>query len=443
MRFRLSQLVLLLAVTTVATAVAGLVATYRTADHELRHVLDEDLESQTRMLAKLLAAGRIDMPRGELALLLTKAFKPDEDDALWASVYDLSTDQLASNLPHHLELKSLNSGDVSLQWGGHDWHGYQRREAELVVQLLRRADLYADVQGDIVEDIIVPVVAGSGINLLLLGAFLGMLLWPLSRLVRQLESRNADSLEPLTVRTPVAEIGVLRDSLNRLMEGIDSVLRRERQFSNDVAHELRTPLTTLKLELAGPDPDLAMLGTEVNRIARVVEQLLTLARIEEGHWRASFSQIRFADFWAAEGPRIADQVAAARMELEVDIQPTTITGDAVLIQVLIQNLVRNVMQHCSNHTRIYISMTSESGQPVLAISDNGPGMAPDQLERLNAGSFTRLDSKNEGLGLGLAICHRIAQVHGARLGFAANPGGAPGLRVEIRFPSQTSLNAAR
>jgi hypothetical protein len=104
-------------------------------------------------------------------------------------------------------------------------------------QLLRRADLYADVQGDIVEDIVVPVVAGSAINLLLLGAFLGLLLWPLSRLVRQLESRNADSLEPLTVRTPIAEIGVLRDALNRLMEGIDSVLRRERQFSNDVARE--------------------------------------------------------------------------------------------------------------------------------------------------------------------------------------------------------------
>jgi hypothetical protein len=113
------------------------------------------------------------------------------------------------------------------------------------------------------------------------------------------------------------------------------------------------------------------------------------------------------------------------MELEADIQPVAIAGDAVLIQVLIQNLVRNVMQHCAQHTRIHISMTSESGQPVLAISDNGPGMAPDQLERLNAGSFTRMDSKHEGLGLGLAICHRIAQVHGARLVFAANPGGAP------------------
>ena len=434
MKFRLSQLVLLLAVTTVATAVAGLVTTYRTADHELRDVLDEDLESQGRMLARLLASGRIDMPRAELASLLTRAFKLDEEETLWVSVYDLSTSELASNLPHHLELKSLDSGTVSLQWDGHDWHGYQRREAGLVIQLLRRADLYADVQGDIIEDIMVPVVAGTSINLLLLAVFLGMLLWPLSRLVRQLESRSAESLEPLTVRTQVAEISVLRDTLNSLMEGVDSVLRRERQFSNDVAHELRTPLTTLKLELAGPDPDLAMLGAEVNRIARVVEQLLTLARIEEGHWRASFAPIQFAGFWAAEGPRIASKIAAAQMELETDIQPATIVGDAVLIEVLIQNLVRNVIQHCPQYTRIHISMTSKAGQPVLVVSDNGPGLPPDQLERLNAGGFTRLDSKHEGLGLGLAICHRIAQVHDARLGFAANPGGAPGLRVEIRFP---------
>ena len=123
------------------------------------------------------------------------------------------------------------------------------------------------------------------------------------------------------------------------------------------------------------------------------------------------------------------------MELEADIQAATVAGDAVLIQVLIQNLVRNVIRHCPQHTRIHISMASESGQPVLVVSDNGPGMPPDQLERLNAGGFTRLDSKSEGLGLGLAICHRIAQVHGARLRFTANPGGAPGLRVEIRFPS--------
>ena len=435
MKFRLSQLVLVLAVATVATAVVGLVATYRTADHELRHVLNEDLERQSRMLAKLLVAGSIDMPRGELASLLTKAFKPDQEETLWVSVYDLSTSQLASNLPHHLQLKSRDSGTLSLQWDGHAWKGYQRREAELVVQLLRRTDLYADVQRDIIEDIMVPVVAGTSINLLLLGAFLGMLLWPLSRLVRQLESRNADSLEPLTLRTQVAEISVLRDALNKLMEGVDSVLRRERQFSNDVAHELRTPLTTLKLELASPDPDLVMLGAEVNRIARVVGQLLTLARIEEGHWRSSFSRIQFAEFWAAEGPRIVDEVATAQMELEADIQPATIVGDAVLIQVLIQNLIRNVMQHCPPHTRIHISMVSESGQSVLTVSDNGPGIPPDQLDRLNVGGFTRLDSKNEGLGLGLAICHRIAQVHGARLGFTANPGGEPGLRVEIRFPS--------
>ncbi|MEZ5565991.1 MAG: hypothetical protein R3F24_10930 [Gammaproteobacteria bacterium] len=81
----------------------------------------------------------------------------------------------------------------------------------------RRADLYADLQGEILEDIMVPVVAGTSINLLFLAAFLGMLLWPLSRLVRQIESRNADSLEPLTVGSPIVEIGVLRDKLNRLI----------------------------------------------------------------------------------------------------------------------------------------------------------------------------------------------------------------------------------
>ncbi|MEZ5565990.1 MAG: HAMP domain-containing sensor histidine kinase [Gammaproteobacteria bacterium] len=201
-----------------------------------------------------------------------------------------------------------------------------------------------------------------------------------------------------------------------------------------MAHELRTPLTTLKLELAGPDPDIAMLGTEVNRIARVIEQLLTLARIEEGHWRAGFSKIQFAEFWAAEGPRVASELAAAGISLETAIEPVTISGDPVLIQVLIQNLVRNIIQHCPRQTQVHISMGSESGQPLLSISDNGPGMPPEQLAKLNVGGFSRLDSRNEGLGFGLAICHRIVQVLGASLRFTANPRDTSGLRVDIRFP---------
>lgn len=435
MKVRLTHLALLIAATTVAAGIAGVVATYRVAGDELRDVLDDDLRHQCRMLARLLDAEPAHVRGNELQTLLERSFRPDDEDTLWVNVYDLGTGGLASNQAHSLPLSSPGDGAVSLQWDGHTWQGCQRREGDLVVQLLHRTDLYTDVQDDILEDITAPALAGTAINLLFLAALIGFLLWPLARLVRQLESRNAKSLSPLVVTTPVVEVGVLVDTINRLMSGVDDVLQRERQFASDVAHELRTPLTTLKVELAGPEPDLPAIKAEVDRLARLVEQLLTLARLEQGRWRAAFKPVDLNDLWAREAGRLGGALERAGMTLTSDSAPTVVDGDATLLQALLHNLVSNVQRHCPAGTGLHVTIGTGpgTGRATLIVRDTGPGIPAAQRARMNLG-FTQLDSRSEGLGLGLAICRRVADVHGAVLRFGDNGDGQPGLCVEVAFP---------
>lgn len=435
MTFRLTHLALLLALTTVLAAVAGVLTTYRVADREFRDVLDDDLESQSEFLAELLA-GRIgELEPGELRELLRDTFEPDDEDTRWVSVYDTSGGRVISNLPHDLPLADDGDDEIRATFNGYEWHGYQSAEDDVVVQILRRDDLYAEVRSEILEDIVTPALLGSGTNLLLLGILLALLIWPLTRLARQLETRPPGSLEPVSLGSPATEIRVLRDALNSMMRGIEQLLARERQFTSDVAHELRTPLTTLKLELSGSDPDRRAMKEEVDRLGRLVEQLLILARLEQGEWRNRFEPVDLA----ALAHRVADKVDAgarsAGIAVERQLEPAEIEGAATLLETLLENLLTNVLRHCPSGTEVEVrseALRGDTGAARLVVGDTGPGIPAARLEAMSR-EFTRLDSKGEGLGLGLAICRRIADVHGAKLAFRNRADGHPGLVVEVVF----------
>ncbi|HLU04953.1 MAG TPA: ATP-binding protein [Woeseiaceae bacterium] len=445
MTFRLSHLALLLAVTIVVTAIGGVTATYRIADEEFRDVLDEDLEIQSEFLAEFFA-DRKRLPSGsDLQELLEDAFEPDEDeDTRWVSIYDTRSGLRVSNLPHDLPLASTDDGDLELQFDGYTWRGYQAEEDDIVVQILRREDLFDEVRKDILEHIVTPAVTGGVINLLLLGILISFFTWPLTRLVRQLETRSADSLAPIEMRTPAREVIVLRDALNRMMSGVDAVLQRERGFANDVAHELRTPLTTLKLELANAEPDTRAIREEVDRLSRLVQQLLTLARLEQGQWRRQFEEVELKPLFGRVLERFHEKFADADMTLHSELCEATMEGDATLLDILLQNLLNNILNHCPVGTVAEVrlervapkqpGLEGQSGEELrLRVSDTGPGISPDLRRQMSRG-FMRLDSKSEGFGLGLAICQKIAEVHGATLRFLSREDGVPGLVIEVVFP---------
>jgi two-component system sensor histidine kinase QseC len=194
---------------------------------------------------------------------------------------------------------------------------------------------------------------------------------------------------------------------------------------------LRTPLTTLKVELGGVEPDVDVLRSEVRRLARLVEQLLTLARLEQGQWQRRFDRLLLSDVYARVIDELRDEFERAGMTLETRLAPVELNGDATLLEILLRNLLRNVLDHCSAGTTASVTLEQSEDAVRLRVADDGPGIDAGTLRQMSRG-FTRLDSKSEGFGLGLAICHRIVAAHGGAMRFA-DAGGA-GLAVEVDVP---------
>ena len=212
------------------------------------------------------------------------------------------------------------------------------------------------------------------------------------------------------------------------------MLSRERQFANDVAHELRTPLTTLKLELAGDDPDSEVLQFEVNRLTQLVNQMLTLARVEQGHMRKSFADVDLELLCTQELDQLSSEMTDAGMTVHRSLAPLTVPGDKVLLAVLLRNLLLNVLRHTGNGTEIDVRVERTDQRVSLSVEDNGPGIERHRRETLNVG-YSRMDSRSAGHGLGLAICRKIAAVHGASFTLEARQDGANGLLARVVFPA--------
>lgn len=433
MTVRLSYFAALVAVAILLVGLGGIVATWNMADREFREVLDDDLEQQALLLAEIVSRSPLRMSDESFASVLADVFVDDDEDTIWVSVYDRASGQLLSNLDHDLPLESRVDGPLRREFGGYRWQGRQAHVDGIVVQLLRRDDLYDDVREDTLEQIVAPALIGGIVMLLLVAALIALIVRPLTRLARELEARSPSSLTLLVTAAPAREIVVLRESINGLISGIEEVLLRERRFASDVAHELRTPLTTLKLELGGADPDLAAARAEVDRLVRLVEELLTLARLEQGVARSRFERLALHELCSGVVDGMRERFAVRSMELESRLAPVTVEGDATLLEILLRNLLRNVLDHCPEGTRAVVTLEVAERSALLRVADDGPGIAASVREQMQGG-FTRLDSRS-GAGLGLAICQRIVAAHGGAMRFSAATADERGLVVEVALPA--------
>jgi signal transduction histidine kinase len=434
MTIRLGTIAGLLGAVILIVVLGGIASTWLIAGREFRDVLDEDLEQQAELLAQLVLREPSRMDDVAFRSLLADAFEDDDEETIWVSVYDLASGRMLSNLEHDLPLDTEEDDTVSRELAGFGWHGVQEHEDGIVVQLLRRNDLFDEVRDEMLEQIVMPALVGGLATLLLLAVLIVLTLRPLSRLSREIETRGVDSLALLTTDAAAREIRVVRDSINALISGIDQLLRRERQFASDIAHELRTPLTTMKLELGGTNPDLPAIRSEVDRLAKLVEQLMTLARLEQGQWESRFEPIDLARLSSAVIANLRDRLAARDIGLDTRIEPAAVMGDATLLEILLRNLLLNIVEHCPRGTRASVGLASVNGKVRLSVADDGRGLPAATRERIRAG-FARLDSRGEGLGLGLAICQRIVAAHRGAIRFDSGTQDGAGLVVEIELPA--------
>jgi two-component system sensor histidine kinase QseC len=331
-------------------------------------------------------------------------------------------------------------------WGKQLWRFYSRHEqlddgSDYEVHLGQQHAVRYALAEDATSHILIPLLAGMPLLALAIWFAVGRALRPLRAVTEAVETRRPEALDALAVAQAPQEVQPLIEALNELFSRIRHTLDSERQFTANAAHELRTPLAALKTQAqvalrADTDSSrqraLGHVVEGVDRMTRLTEQLLTLARLDpenmaRKHWPVELTAL------AIQAIGLLDAATRAK-NIHVSIaatRKTSVEGNADLLQVLLRNLLDNAIRYTPQGGTITLSIQRKENAIELAVADSGPGIPEAERERA-VRRFERLgNSRSEGSGLGLSIVARIAELHGARLLLEQSDAG--GLRATVRF----------
>jgi signal transduction histidine kinase len=293
---------------------------------------------------------------------------------------------------------------------------------------------------------VVLLVAGPALTAavtLMAWVLAGTALRPVQRMVQRAEtiSMNAPG-ERLPETAGQDEIAELGRTLNAMLTRIEATITHERAFIDDASHELRTPLAILRgeLELATQDDDLAAVRQglrtaldETDRLTRLSDNLLTLARADAGQLQPGATLVDLLEVTRTAVARIpgTDEVT-----VNVDGKPATVTGEPEWVDRVVANLVTNAMRHARSRVDVTIDATADGVR--LTVADDGPGF-PDELLSRAFDRFSRGDDARGpgGTGLGLAIVDSIVHALGGTT-CAGNGPPLGGAWVAVTFPDHGS-----
>jgi two-component system OmpR family sensor kinase len=280
---------------------------------------------------------------------------------------------------------------------------------------------------------------------------LGIVIWiavghalePLQRLAGQVKSRRVDVLDPLPSEHLPQEVLPLVSALNDLLLRLRAALDRERAFMADAAHELRTPLTALHLQVGAlaraadeveRSDAMENLSAGVHRAIRLIEQMLSLAR--QGHREEPRpTRVALDDVARSVVTELVPFADAKDIDLGISSSQTVfVRGDPDAMRTLLRNLVDNAVRYTSNGGRVDVLVEAALPRAVLRVVDNGPGIPPEERERVFDRFYRRPGASPPGSGLGMAIVTTIAETHGAIVTLDSGPDGH-GLTVTVTFPA--------
>lgn len=298
-------------------------------------------------------------------------------------------------------------------------------------------------QRDSVNTVKKYLLAGLAPLLLLVGAatwvLVGLSLAPVERIRARVQGITAARLQDRVPEpTTHDEIARLAVTMNQMLGRLDAAHNTQRRFVADASHELRSPLATLTagLEVAAADPSghawqelHPMMASEAARMQRLVQDLLLLAKADDNRLLHQRGDVDLDDLLYAESRRLT----VSSVEVDTDITPVRVIGDTAKLSQVLRNLTDNAAREARH--RIRLSLSQEQDTAVVVIEDDGPGVPPEQRQRIFE-RFVRLDESRErgrgGSGLGLAIVTELVHGHGGTISVSDSSLG--GAKFELRLP---------
>lgn len=433
-------LALLLPVAVVAI-LGGILSVYFIALRASAAALDDGLTDAAEIYAEQLRSRPGEVPQ-ELSAHAQRVLLATPEDRIFFSLLDIDGRLLAGE---------MTLAD-DLPWGSLDQpaffdlnhSGYWLRGVSVVFDvngqvrhmiLATTAQKREELMGDIMLGMVAPQIMLFLLSIVLVWAGVRQGLAPLVALQAEIGRRSHRDLRPLETQAVPDELRPIVAEINGLFARLERAIEAQRNFVADAAHQLRTPIAGLlaQLESAGPAGNPALLLT-ARRLARLVGQLLALSRAEPGIEPAQ-ADFDLAALIREEANAWLPQAFRRDIEMRFSLVAAPLHGSAHAFREMLANLVDNAIRYGRAGGRIDVSCVAAEGETVLRVDDDGPGIPPEERERVFERFYRGSTASAEGCGLGLPIVAALARQQGAevRLDTAPELGG---LRVEIRMPKK-------
>ena len=318
---------------------------------------------------------------------------------------------------------------------------YKDPNKDITVEISERYAIRFELINQLMLSLLIPALLFIPVILVLIWFATNRSLKPLIRLSADVDKRSSDDLTPVEINNVPLETLPLAQAMNRLFQRIHTSFIREREFTDYAAHELRTPLAAMKtqtqvlLKKASTNPELqegfVNLGATIDRSTRLIEQLLSLSRLQNENLPST--RIDFCECIRDVTEEMKHYARAKQQTLNLKIpEAFYIHGHYDSIVIMLRNFIDNAIKYTPTGGAIDISLTTNGK---FKISDTGPGMNAEQKNKA-FDRFTRFDKSGQaGSGLGLAIAEWIATNHNVQIQLEDNQ--EQGLSVSIQWPLLT------
>ncbi|MBS1204855.1 MAG: two-component system sensor histidine kinase QseC [Proteobacteria bacterium] len=432
LRLRLTILFFLLAMA--AWLCASLVAWDQT-----RSKLDKLFDTQQMLFAKRLSVMEFEQLKNPAPQIASKKIKHGhlDDDALAFAIYSTDGKMLlhdgdnGKEIPYSYRREGFDNGhlrDDDERWRflwltapdntfrivvGQEWEYRQQMALEIITSQLT------------------PWLVALPLMLILLVVLLSVELRPLKKLALALRYRAPALAQPLNTQGVPSEVRPLVDALNQLFARTHTMMLRERRFTSDAAHELRSPLAALKVQtevaqLSNDDPEalqkaLSQLHRGIDRATRLVDQLLTLSRLDSLDNLADIETVALENVLQSAIMDIYHPAQQAGIEVRLHLNTPSVSreGQPLLLSLMIRNLLDNAIRYSPPGSTVDVTLDSHS----LTVRDNGTGMSDEMKKRAGERFYRPPGQSATGSGLGLSIVKRIARLHRMSVSFSNHPEG--------------------
>ena len=419
------------------------IASYNITRHEIDELYDGEMAQIARVLLGIYSSQRIN---SQQETQITSSPFEGEDDyeyKLAFQIWDGDGRLLMRSANAPLEPLSPHVGIFQTR----DVYGSEVRTlsitdpvGDLYVHVGQNIEIRRENATEILESLVYIMLFAFPVFLWLIHKGVSQGTQLLNDLSEKIARRTEDGLSPIGMGDVPLEIRGIVDALNTLMTKLSAMLGRERQFIADASHELRTPLAGIKahaqLALKNKGHEhiaLTRIVEGVDRTTQLANQLLTLSGIDamnEIKQPAAIDVRKLIE-------RVIENLQAGIDKKSIQVSTRFLTrqhlfGNEELLYILLRNLIDNAVRYSPQGSEIKVGYQLEQQTLTITVDDQGPGIPPDQRERVFDRFYRDIDAQSDGSGLGLAIARQVASLHKAEIALASTE-REHGLSVTVSF----------